>query len=85
MYLSKNANQPIKERELLSGKLEPMNPMLSQNCRSQTGKVIIDSMGKVMLTIDVLCLQIFMDLDNYHPKNSHVILSLIYDFMRQKG
>ncbi len=84
----KNANQPIKESELLSGKLEPTNEpyavakiaglKLCESYNRQYGK----SHG-----IDYRCVMptnLYGPGDNYHPKNSHVIPGLINRFHHAK-
>tara|TARA_B100001057_G_scaffold421575_1_gene442622 strand:- start:7513 stop:8511 length:999 start_codon:yes stop_codon:yes gene_type:complete len=84
----KNANQPIKESELLSGKLEPTNEpyaiakiaglKLCESYNRQYGK----SHG-----IDYRCVMptnLYGPGDNYHPNNSHVIPGLINRFHQAK-
>ena len=84
----KNANQPIKESELLSGKLEPTNEpyaiakiaglKLCESYNRQYGK----SHG-----IDYRCVMptnLYGPGDNYHPKNSHVIPGLLRRFHEAK-
>ena len=84
----KNANQPIKETELLTGNLEPTNEAyaiakiagikMCENYNRQYGK----SYG-----IDYRCIMptnLFGPGDNYHPENSHVISGLIYRFHEAK-
>ena len=84
----KNANQPMKEEELLSGKLEPTNEpyaiakiagiKLCESYNRQYG----DSHG-----IDYRCIMptnLYGPGDNYHLKNSHVIPALIRRFHEAK-
>ena len=84
----KNSNQPMKEEELLSGKLEPTNQAYAiakiagiKMCESynlQYGK----SHG-----IDYRCIMpanLYGPGDNYHPENSHVIPGMIYRFHKAK-
>jgi GDP-L-fucose synthase len=84
----KNADQPIKEEELLKGMLEPTNEPYAvakiagiKMCESynlQYGK----SHG-----IDYRCIMptnLYGPGDNYHPDNSHVIPGLIYRFHNAK-
>ena len=78
----KNANQPIKEEELLTGRLEPTNEpyaiakiagiKMCESYNRQYGK----SHG-----LDYRCIMptnLYGPGDNYHPENSHVIPGLIY-------
>jgi len=80
----KNANQPMKEEELLTGKLEPTNEpyaiskiagiKMCESYNRQYGK----SHG-----IDYRCIMptnLYGPGDNYHPENSHVIPGLINRF-----
>lgn len=84
----KNANQPIKEDDLLTGKLEPTNEpyaiakiagtKMCESYNRQYGK----SHG-----IDYRCVMptnLYGPGDNYHPENSHVIPALIYRFHHAK-
>ena len=84
----KNANQPIKEEELLTGKLEITNEpyaiakiagiKMCESYNRQYGK----SHG-----IDYRCIMptnLYGPGDNYHPKNSHVIPALIHRFHQAK-
>tara|TARA_B100001093_G_C26731563_1_gene972498 strand:+ start:65 stop:1021 length:957 start_codon:yes stop_codon:yes gene_type:complete len=84
----KNANQPMKEEELLSGKLEPTNEpyaiakiagiKMCESYNRQYGR----SYG-----IDFRCIMptnLYGPKDNYHPENSHVIPGLIYRFHEAK-
>jgi GDP-L-fucose synthase len=84
----KNANQPIKEEELLSGKLEPTNEPYAiakiagiKMCESYNRQY-----GKSH-DIDYRCVMptnLYGIGDNYHPENSHVIPGLIYRFHKAK-
>ena len=84
----KNANQPIKEEELLTGILEPTNEpyaiakiagiKLCESYNRQYG----NSHG-----IDYRCVMptnLYGPGDNYHPENSHVIPGLIRRFHEAK-
>ena len=84
----KNASQPMKETELLGGKLEPTNESyaiakiagikMCEGFNRQYGK----SHG-----IDYRCIMptnLYGPGDNYHPINSHVIPGLIYRFHEAK-
>ena len=84
----KNADQPIKEEELLTGKLEITNEpyaiakiagiKMCESYNRQYGK----SHG-----IDYRCIMptnLYGPGDNYHPKNSHVIPALIHRFHQAK-
>ena len=84
----KNANQPMKEEELLTGKLEPTNEpyaiakiagiKLCESFNRQYGK---------SYNIDYRCIMptnLYGPGDNYHPENSHVIPGLIYRFHKAK-
>ena len=84
----KNANQPMKEEELLNGKLEPTNEpyaiakiagiKMCESYNRQYGK----SHG-----IDYRCIMptnLYGPGDNYHPENSHVIPALICRFHEAK-
>ena len=84
----KNANQPIKEEELLSGKLEPTNEPYAiakiagiKMCESYNRQY-----GKSH-NIDYRCIMptnLYGLGDNYHPENSHVIPGMIYRFHEAK-
>ena len=84
----KNANQPIKEEELLTGKLEPTNEPYSiakiagiKTCESYNRQY-----GKSH-SVDYRCIMptnLYGPGDNYHPQNSHVIPGLIYRFHEAK-
>ncbi len=84
----KNAHQPMKEEELLTGKLEPTNEpyaiakiagiKLCESFNRQYGK---------SYNIDYRCIMptnLYGPGDNYHPENSHVIPGLIYRFHKAK-
>ena len=78
----KNANQPIKEEELLTGKLESTNEPYAiakvagiKMCESYNRQY-----GKSH-SVDYRCIMptnLYGPGDNYHPENSHVIPGLIY-------
>jgi GDP-L-fucose synthase len=80
----KYANQPIKEDELLAGKLEPTNEpyaiakiagiKMCESYNRQYGKSHGVDYRSIMPT------NLYGPGDNYHPENSHVIPSLIYRF-----
>ena len=84
----KNANQPIKEEDLLTGKLEPTNEPYAiakiagiKMCESYNRQY-----GKSH-NIDYRCIMptnLYGPGDNYHPENSHVIPGLIYRFYEAK-
>jgi GDP-L-fucose synthase len=84
----KDANQPIKEEELLTGKLETTNEPYAiakiggiKMCESYNRQY-----GKSH-NIDYRCIMptnLYGPGDNYHPENSHVIPALIYRFHEAK-
>ena len=84
----KNANQPMKEEVLLSGKLEPTNEpyafakiagiKMCESYNRQYGKSHRIDYRSIMPT------NLYGPGDNYHPKNSHVIPGLIYRFHEAK-
>jgi GDP-L-fucose synthase len=84
----KYANQPIKEEELLAGKLEPTNEpyaiakiagiKMCESYNRQYGKSHGIDYRSIMPT------NLYGPGDNYHPKNSHVIPGLIYRFHKAK-
>ena len=84
----KNAKQPMKEEELLTGKLEPTNEPYAiakiagiKMCESYN-RQYGNSHG-----IDYRCVMptnLYGPGDNYHPENSHVIPGLIYRFHQAK-
>ena len=83
-----NANQPMKEDELLSGKLEPTNEpyaiakiagiKMCESYNRQYGKSHSIDYRSIMPT------NLYGPGDNYHPENSHVIPGLIYRFHQAK-
>ncbi len=83
-----NANQPMKEDELLSGKLEPTNEpyaiakiagiKMCESYNRQYGKSHDIDYRSIMPT------NLYGPGDNYHPENSHVIPGLIYRFHQAK-
>lgn len=84
----KKANQPMKEDELLSGKLEPTNEpyaiakiagiKLCESYNRQYGESHKIDYRSIMPT------NLYGPGDNYHPKNSHVIPALIQRFHEAK-
>jgi GDP-L-fucose synthase len=84
----KYANQPIKEEELLTGKLEPTNEpyaiakiagiKMSESYNRQYGKSHGIDYRSIMPT------NLYGPGDNYHPENSHVVPGLIYRFHKAK-
>jgi GDP-L-fucose synthase len=84
----KNAKQPMKEEELLTGKLELTNEPYAvakiagiKMCESYDRQY-----GKIH-SIDYRCIMptnLYGPGDNYHPENSHVIPGLIYRFHEAK-
>ena len=84
----KNANQPMKEEELLTGKLEPTNEpyaiakiagiKICESYNRQYGKSHGIDYRSVMPT------NLYGPGDNYHPDNSHVIPALIHRFHEAK-
>jgi GDP-L-fucose synthase len=84
----KNSNQPIKEEELLTGKLEPTNEpyaiskisgiKMCESYNRQYGKSHGIDYRSIMPT------NLYGPGDNYHPKNSHVIAGLIRRFHEGK-
>ena len=84
----KNANQPMKEEELLTGKLEPTNEpyaiakiagiKLCESLNRQYGDSYNSDYRSIMPT------NLYGPGDNYHPENSHVIPGLIYRFHKAK-
>ena len=83
-----NANQPIREDQLLSGKLEPTNEpyaiakiagiKMCESYNRQYGKSHSIDYRSIMPT------NLYGPGDNYHPENSHVIPGLIYRFHQAK-
>jgi GDP-L-fucose synthase len=84
----KYANQPMKEEELLAGKLEPTNEpyaiakiagiKMCESYNRQYGKSHGINYRSIMPT------NLYGPGDNYHPENSHVIPGLIYRFYKAK-
>jgi len=84
----KHANQPIKEQELLAGKLESTNEpyaiakiagiKMCESYNRQYGKSHGIDYRSIMPT------NLYGPGDNYHPENSHVIPGLIYRFHKAK-
>ena len=84
----KNSKQPIKEEELLTGKLEPTNEpyaiskiagiKMCESYNRQYGKSHNIDYRSIMPT------NLYGPGDNYHPENSHVIPGLIYRFHNAK-
>ena len=84
----KNASQPIKEEELLTGKLESTNEpyaiakiagiKMCENYNRQYSKSHGIDYRSIMPT------NLYGPGDNYHPENSHVIPGLIYKFHKAK-
>jgi GDP-L-fucose synthase len=84
----KYANQPMKEEELLAGKLEPTNEpyaiakiagiKMCESYNRQYGKSRGVDYRSIMPT------NLYGPGDNYHPENSHVIPGLIYKFHKAK-
>jgi GDP-L-fucose synthase len=84
----KDANQPVKEQELLTGKLEPTNEpyaiakiagiKICESYNRQYGKSHNIDYRSIMPT------NLYGPGDNYHPKNSHVIPALINRFHEAK-
>jgi GDP-L-fucose synthase len=84
----KNAKQPIKEEELLTGKLEPTNEPYA--IAKIAGIKMCESYNRqygISQGIDYRCIMptnLYGLGDNYHPENSHVIPGLIYRFHEAK-
>ena len=84
----KNASQPMKEEELLTGKLEITNEpyaiakiagiKMCESYNRQFGKSHNIDYRSIMPT------NLYGPGDNYHPENSHVIPGLIYSFHHAK-
>jgi GDP-L-fucose synthase len=84
----KYANQPMKEDELLAGKLEPTNEpyaiakiagiKMCESYNRQYGKSHGVDYRSMLPT------NLYGPGDNYHPENSHVIPGLIYKFHKAK-
>ena len=84
----KNANQPMKEEELLTGKLEPTNEPYAIS--KIAGVKMCESYNRQFAkshSIDfrsIMPTNLYGPGDNYHPENSHVIPGLIYRFHEAK-
>ena len=84
----KIVNQPIKEKELLSGKLEPTNEPYA--IAKIAGIKLCESYNRQYSEnygIDYRCVMptnLYGPGDNYHPENSHVIPALISRFHEAK-
>jgi GDP-L-fucose synthase len=84
----KNAKQPMKEEELLTGKLEPTNEPYA--VAKIAGIKMCESYNRqygISQGIDYRCIMptnLYGPGDNYHPENSHVIPGLIYRFHEAK-
>ena len=84
----KDANQPMREEELLTGKLEPTNEpyaiakiagiKMCESYNRQYGQNHNIDYRSIMPT------NLYGPGDNYHPENSHVIPALIYRFYEAK-
>ena len=84
----KNANQPMKEEELLTGKLELTNEpyaiakiagiKMCESYNRQFGKSHGIDYRSIMPT------NLYGPRDNYHPENSHAIPGMIYRFHEAK-
>ena len=84
----KNATQPMKEEELLNGKLEPTNEPYAiakiagiKLCESYTRQYF--KSHKIDYR-SIMPTNLYGPGDNYHPENSHVIPGLIYRFHEAK-
>lgn len=84
----KNSNQPIKEDELLKGKLESTNEPYA--VAKIAGLKMCESYNRqfgLSHNIDYRCIMptnLYGPGDNYNPENSHVIPGLIYRFHHAK-
>jgi GDP-L-fucose synthase len=84
----KNTTQPIKEEELLNGKLEPTNEPYA--IAKIAGIKICESYNRQFAKSHSLDYRSLMPTnlygpgDNYHPVNSHVIPGLLYRFHEAK-
>lgn len=84
----KNAKQPMKEEELLTGKLEPTNEPYA--IAKIAGIKICESYNRQYGNshgIDYRCVMptnLYGPGDNYHPENSHVVPGLIRRFHEAK-
>jgi GDP-L-fucose synthase len=84
----KHANQPMKEEDLLAGKLEPTNEPYA--IAKITGIKMCESYNRQYSKshgVDyrsIMPTNLYGPGDNYHPENSHVIPGLIYRFHKAK-
>jgi len=84
----KNVNQPMKETDLLSGKLESTNEPYAIS--KIAGIKMCESFNRQYGSshgVDYRCIMptnLYGPGDNYHPENSHVIPGLIYRFHQAK-
>ncbi len=84
----RQSNQPIKESELLTGKLEPTNEPYA--IAKIAGIKMCESYNRqfgISHGIDYRCIMptnLYGPGDNYHPENSHVIPALISRFHNAK-
>ncbi len=84
----KNANQPMKEEDLLTGKLEPTNEPYAIS--KIAGIKMCESYNRQYAEshkIDyrsIMPTNLYGPGDNYHPENSHVIPGLIHRFHEAK-
>jgi len=84
----KYVNQPMKEEELLTGKLEPTNEPYA--IAKIAGIKMCESYNRQYGTshgVDyrsIMPTNLYGPGDNYHPENSHVIPGLIYRFHKAK-
>jgi len=84
----KHASQPVKEKKLLTGELEPTNEpyaiakiagiKMCESYNRQYSKSHNIDFRSIMPT------NLYGPGDNYHPENSHVIPGLIYRFHKAK-
>jgi len=85
----KNAKQPIKEEELLTGKLEPTNEPYA--LAKIAGIKMCESYNRQygnLHGVDYRCVMptnLYGPGDNYHPQNSHVVPGLIRRFHEAKS
>ena len=84
----KNTNQPMKEEELLNGKLESTNEPYAiakiagiKMCESYNRQY---SKSHSLDYRSIMPTNLYGPGDNYHPENSHVIPGLIYRFHKAK-
>jgi len=80
----KLAEQPIKEKELLTGELEPTNEWYA--IAKITGIKLCESLRKQygFDAISLMPTNLYGPGDNYHPENSHVLPALIRRFHEAK-